>query len=86
MVQPVAIFYPHPNPETRQIEINPKILFYGGITAQQSFDKIARSRRIAVQVHFLRPIDGKGKTRDEIARHAYEEVVTAVARIKTAKH
>jgi 1-acyl-sn-glycerol-3-phosphate acyltransferase len=85
MVQPVAIFYPHPNPVTRQTEINPKILFYGGITAQQSFDMIARSRRIDVEVHFLRPIESKGKTRDEIARHAYEEVVEAVARIKTAK-
>lgn len=82
MVQPVAIFYPLTNPATNAIEINPASLFYGDITIGQSFDIITRAPAIDVEVHFLQPIDSTGKKRDEIAQHAYEEVVEAIRLIK----
>lgn len=82
MVQPVAIFYPVLNPETQKSEINPVTLFLGNITMGESFDLIARTASINVEVHFLKPIDSSGKTRDEIAQHAYDEVVAAIKSIK----
>jgi 1-acyl-sn-glycerol-3-phosphate acyltransferase len=82
MVQPVAIFYPVLNPETQRLEINPVTLFLGDTSMKKSFDLIARADRIDVEVHFLKPIDSSGKTRDEIAQHAYEEVVDAIKTIK----
>jgi 1-acyl-sn-glycerol-3-phosphate acyltransferase len=83
MVQPVAIFYPRHNAETGETEINPAILFYGGIRTSESFDRIARARRIDVEVHFLAPIDSTGKMRDEVAQHAHDQVVEAVEQIKS---
>ncbi len=85
MVQPVAIFYPLRNPATSEIEINPASLFLRGITATRSFDLITRAPGIDVEVHFLEPIDSTGKKRDEIAQHAYDEVVEAIKLIKTKK-
>lgn len=82
MVQPVAIFYPMRNPETSKIEINPVTLFLGGTSIGESFDLITRAPSIDVEVHFLEPIHSKGKTRDEIAQHAYNEVVDAIKSIK----
>lgn len=84
MVQPVAIFYPITNPETKKIEINPVSLFLGDITTGESFDLITRAPSINVEVHFLKPIDSTGKKRDEIAQHAYNEVVDAIALIKSS--
>ncbi|PCJ83850.1 MAG: 1-acyl-sn-glycerol-3-phosphate acyltransferase [Thiotrichaceae bacterium] len=83
MVQPVAIFYPVQNPETNKCEINPVTLFHGNTTLSESFNRIARAKKINVEVHFLEPINSTGKTRDEIAQHAYEEVVDAIKSIKT---
>ena len=85
MVQPVAIFYPIRNPETNKIEINPVTLFLGGTSNGESFDLITHAPSIDVEVHFLEPIHSKGKTRDEIAKHAYDEVVDAIKAIKTGK-
>ena len=85
MVQPVAIFYPLTNPETNKIEINPASLFFGDISTAKSFDLISRAPCINVEVHFLKPIDSTGKKRDEIARHAYNEVVDAIALIKSRR-
>jgi 1-acyl-sn-glycerol-3-phosphate acyltransferase len=85
MVQPVAIFYPVTNHETNEIEINPVSLFLGDISTAKSFDLISRAARINVEVHFLKPIDSKGKKRDEIACHAYNEVVDAIAMIKSSR-
>ena len=85
MVQPVAIFYPIRNPETSKIEINPVTLFLAGRSAAESFDLITRAASIDVEVHYLEPIHSKGKTRDEIAQHAYDEVVAAIKSIKTRK-
>ncbi|NOQ89323.1 MAG: hypothetical protein GQ549_00075 [Gammaproteobacteria bacterium] len=82
MVQPVAIFYPILNPETQRLEINPVTLFLGNTSMKKSFDLITRADRIDVEVHFLKPIDSSGKTRDEIALHAYDEVVDAIKTIK----
>ena len=82
MVQPVAIFYPIRNPETNKIEINPVTLFIGGTSIGESFDLITHAPSIDVEVHFLEPIHSKGKTRDEIAKHAYYEVVDAIKSIK----
>lgn len=83
MVQPVAIFYPVLNPETQKYEINPVTLFFGGTTMGESFDLITRAPSIDVEVHFLEPINSKNKTRDELAQHAFDEVVAAIKSIKT---
>ena len=85
MVQPVAIFYPVRNPESNKIEINPVTLFLAGTSAGESFDLIARAPSIDVEVHFLQPIHSKNKTRDEIAQHAFDEVVAAIKTIKKRK-
>jgi len=82
MVQPIAIFYPVKNPETNRTEINPVTLFLGDTTIGESFDRITRAPRIDVEVHFLKPIHSKDKTRDEIAQHAFDEVVEAIKSIK----
>jgi 1-acyl-sn-glycerol-3-phosphate acyltransferase len=83
MVQPIAIFYPVINPKTKKAEINPVTLFLGDTTMSESFNLITRAKRIDVEVHFLEPINSTGKTRNEIAQHAYEEVVDAIKMIKT---
>ena len=85
MVQPVAIFYPVRNPETKKIEVNPVTLFVGNRSIGESFNLITRAPGIDVEVHFLEPIHSKDKTRDEIAQHAYDEVVAAIKSIKTRK-
>lgn len=83
MVQPVAIFYPLFNPETQRMEINPATLFLDNMPTAESFDLIAREHSTYVEVHFLEPINSSGKTRNEIAQHAYDEVVEAIKSIKT---
>ncbi len=90
MVQPVAIFYPRKiqksrDPQTNNIEINPVTLFLGDTSTGESFDLISRAPGIDVEVHFLEPIHSKDKTRDEIAQHAYDEVVAAIKAIKAGK-
>ncbi len=82
MVQPVAIFYPVFNPDTQQTEINPVTLFLGRTTIGESANLIFRTPCIDVEVHYLEPINSSGRTRDEISRHAYDEVVEAIALIK----
>lgn len=82
MVQPIAIFYPVINPVTHQKEINPVTLFLNDTTIGESFNLITGASSINVEVHFLQPIDSTGKTRNEIAQHAYEEVVEAIKSIK----
>ncbi len=83
MVQPIAIFYPVKNPHSNKIKINPVTLFLDNSTIGESYDRITRTAGIDVEVHFLEPIDSTGKTRDEIARHAFDEVVAAIKKIKT---
>lgn len=85
MVQPVAIFYPITNKETQKMEINPAALFTGNTTIGESADLIFRTSYIDVEVHYLEPISSKGKTRDEVARHAFDEVVDAIKSIKKRK-
>ena len=85
MVQPIAIFFPQKNPEPGKPEINPVTLFMGDTSIAESFDLIARSPSIDVEVHFLKPISSKGKTRNEISQHAYDEVVEALNSIKKRK-
>ena len=85
MVQPVAIFYPFRNPQSNKIEVNPVTLFLRGTSTGESFDLITRAPSIDVEVHFLEPIHSQDKTRDEIAQHAYDEVVDAIKSIKKRK-
>lgn len=85
MVQPVAIFYPSINAETNEIELNPTTLFIGDTSIGESFNLIARAARTDVEVHFLKPINSTGKTRNEIAQHAFDEVVEAIKSIKKRK-
>ncbi len=82
MVQPVAIFYPVKNPETQKKEINPVTLFLDNTSIAESFDLISRTDSIDVEVHFLKPINSTGQTRNEIAQHAFDEVVEAINSIK----
>jgi lyso-ornithine lipid O-acyltransferase len=82
MVQPVAIFFPLLNAERGRTEINPTTLFMGDTSIAESFDRIARAPYIDAEVHFLKPISSKGKTRNEISQHAYDEVVDAIMAIK----
>ena len=82
MVQPIAIFYPVFNKKAKQTEINPVTLFLGNMPISESADLIFRTHHIDVEVHYLEPIDSTGKTRDEIAQHAYDEVVAAIKKIK----
>ncbi|MBE9563851.1 MAG: 1-acyl-sn-glycerol-3-phosphate acyltransferase [Proteobacteria bacterium] len=82
-VQPIAIFYPLLNTKSNKLEVNPAALFTGNTTIGESYDLITRTATIDVEVHFLKPIDSTGKTRDEIALHAYDEVVDAIKEIKT---
>lgn len=82
-IQPIAIFYPKINPVTGKTETNPATLFIGETTAGESMNLILREASITVEVHFLQPIEAKDKTRNELAQHAYEEVVEAVALIKS---
>ena len=60
-------------------------LFVGNRSIGESFNLITRAPGIDVEVHFLEPIHSKDKTRDEIAQHAYDEVVAAIKSIKTRK-
>ncbi|VAW51048.1 1-acyl-sn-glycerol-3-phosphate acyltransferase [hydrothermal vent metagenome] len=83
MVQPVAIFYPVKNPKTKKLEINPVALFLGNTTIGESYNIIARSPGMDVEVHFLEPIDSSNITKIEVAQHAYEKVVDAIVSIKT---
>ena len=83
IVQPVAIFSPKINPHTGKTELDTVTLFLGGTSIAESFDLITRAPGIDVEVHFLKTISSKGKTRDEISQHAYDEVVDALKVIKT---
>ena len=82
MVQPVAIFFPLLNAEKGRTELNPTTLFMGDTSIGESFDMVARAASIDAEVHFLKPISSKGKSRNEISQHAYEEVVDAISAIK----
>ena len=82
MVQPVAIFYPIFNEEKKKTEVNSVALFVGETTIGESADIVFRTSNIDVEVHYLKPISSLGKTRDEITKHAYDEVVGAIKSIK----
>ncbi len=82
MVQPVAIFFPLKNQERNKTELNPVTLFIDDMSIGESFDLVTRTPHIEAEVHFLKPISSKGRTRNEIANHAYEEVVDAISIIK----
>lgn len=82
MVQPVAIFFPLPNPGRGRTELNPLTLFTGDISTGESFDMIIRAASIEAEVHFLKPVSSEGKSRNEITQYAYDEVVDAIIAIK----
>jgi lyso-ornithine lipid O-acyltransferase len=82
MVQPVAIFYPVKDPETQKKAVNPVTLFINNTSITESFDLISRAPSIDVEVHFLKPISSMEQTRNEIAQHAFDEVVAAISSIK----
>ena len=82
MVQPVAIFFPRLNPERGRTELNPTTLFINDTSIGESYNLITGAASIDAEVHFLKPISSKGKSRNEIAQHAYEEVIDAISTIK----
>jgi len=81
-IQPVAIFYPVKDPVSGQYILNPAVLFVGDTTIGESAALIVSEETIDVEVHFLEPIECKHRTRDELARHAYEEIKQAIYQIK----
>ncbi|HEB83025.1 MAG TPA: 1-acyl-sn-glycerol-3-phosphate acyltransferase [Gammaproteobacteria bacterium] len=85
MLQPVAIFYPHRDRQTGEIRVDFNALFIGNTTIGESFNRVARARRIDAEVHYLTPVSAAGKTRAELAQYAFEQVVDCIARIKSGK-
>lgn len=81
-VQPVAIFYPKYNPDTGKTELNPAIRFINDDTIGESANLIVREPSIDVEVHFLDPIECRDRSRDELAQHAYNEVIKVIDDIK----
>lgn len=82
-IQPIAIFYPKINAASGKIESHPATLFTDEITAGESMNLILREASITVEVHFLQAIEARDKTRNELAQHAFDEVVEAIASIKS---
>lgn len=82
MVQPVAIYYPYLNIDSRKIESNPATLFIGDMSIAESADRIFRERRIDVEVHYLAPITSEDATRDQLSQHAHDEVKEAIDSIR----
>lgn len=82
MVQPVAIFYP----ATKSSELNPAVLFIGDTSIGESFDKIIRKPFTNVEIHFLKPINSKNLSRNEVALHTFEEVAEAIKLIKNSNN
>lgn len=82
IIQPIAIFYTNKDSQTNTISLNPATLFIGDTTIGESAGLIVREAVIDVEVHFLEPIHCKDRTRDELASHAYDEVIEAIERIR----
>ena len=74
MIQPVAIFYPAGNKPAEPSGLDSATLFFGEMSAGQSLDRIMRSPAIDAEVFFLPPFSSEGKTRDQLARHAWRAV------------
>lgn len=81
-IQPVAIFYPVTDADTGKIILNPATLFIGDMSIGESLALLLPEARVDVEVHFLEPIECRGRTRDELATHAYDEVSEAIGKIK----
>jgi 1-acyl-sn-glycerol-3-phosphate acyltransferase len=73
-VQPIAIIYPSIDGRTT----HPDALFTGGITMGQSFLKILKASTLVAELHFLQPISTVGKTRDELASYAQQQVTVTI--------
>ena len=73
-VQPIAIIYP----STDGLTTHPDALFTDDVTMGQSFLKILKASTLVAELHFLRPISSAGKTRDELASYAQQQVATTI--------
>lgn len=83
IIQPIAIFFPARDPHTGQTVLNPATLFVGDTGLGESASLVVQQKTIDAEVHFLKPIECKHRTRDELAKHAYNEVKEAIYRIRT---
>ena len=81
-IQPIAIFFPARDPDTGQTILNPATLFVGDTGLGESANRIVEQKHIDAEVHFLQPIECKDRTRDELARHAFDEVEQAIYEIR----
>jgi len=69
LVQPVAIRYPDENGNMHEAA-----LFIGDMSFMQSIKNIISTKGVVAELHFLEPVDTRGKSRDELARYAEERV------------
>lgn len=70
MIQPVAVLYPSANGEI----MHPDSLFIGDTSMGESVKKFLASSELKVELHFLPAISTAGKSRDELASYAEDQV------------
>ncbi len=76
LMQPVAIHYPSCNGEI----MHPDALFIGDTSMAESVKKFLRSKALKVEIHFLPAINTTGKSRDELASYAENEIRKVIER------
>ena len=69
LLQPVAIHYPEPGRR-----VHNAVLYVDDTTFIQSVKNVLAAKSIVAEVHFLEPVLASNKTRDELARHAEQQV------------
>jgi 1-acyl-sn-glycerol-3-phosphate acyltransferase len=69
MLQPVAIRYPDSDQP-----VHNAVLYVDDITFMQSVKSVLAAKSIVAELHFLEPVTAGDKTRDELARHAEQQV------------
>lgn len=69
LLQPVAIHYPDPDRR-----VHNAVLYIDDTTFMQSVKNVLAAKNIVAELHFLEPINAGNKSRDELARHAEQQV------------
>lgn len=76
LIQPVALFYPDESGHA----INRKVLYIDEMHFLKSVFTILATPNIPAEVHFLEPIEAKGKSRDELARYCHDSIYKIIKR------
>jgi lyso-ornithine lipid O-acyltransferase len=74
LVQPVAIFYPDDTGRA----INRQILYIDEMHFLRSAFTILGLKKITAEIHFLKPVSAKGKSRNELARYCHDRVIEII--------